>query len=106
MDQGEPISIVAQDNIVSAGLYSGYVIFYDLRNKKWILEEENNDQSARVTWAMGLQESHERKNRNNPNNYPLLNIKKHNSALAVGGGPVYGNTARTRGLEGVLTLWE
>ena len=106
MDQGEPISIVAQDNIVSAGLYSGYVIFYDLRNKKWILEEEANDQSARVTWAMGIQESHERKNMNNPNNYPLLNIKRHNSALAVGGGPVYGNTARTRGLEGVLTLWE
>ena len=106
MDQGEPISIVAQDNIISAGLYSGYVVFFDLRSKKWILEDENNDQSARVTWAMGIQESHVRKNRNNPNDYPLLNIKKHNSVLAVGGGPVYGNTAKTRGLEGVLTMWE
>ena len=70
------------------------------------MEEDDNDQSARLAWAMGVQESHERKNRYYPNHYPLLNLKKHNGTLAVGGGPVYGGVARDRGLEGVLTLWE
>ena len=107
IDQGCPVSIVAQDNIVVAGLYSGYVVFYDMRSKKWLLEEENNSQSARLAWTMGVRERHEQRNRHCSNTYPLLNIKKHNGTLGVAGGPVYlANTARTRGLDGVLTLWE
>ena len=89
-----------------AGLYSGFVVFYDLRSKKWILEEDDNDQSARLAWSMGVQEKHGGKNKYYPNHYPLLSLKKHNDTLAVGGGPVYGGVARDRRLEGVLTLWE
>ena len=106
MDQGCPASITAHDNIVLAGLYSGFVVFYDLRSKKWILEEDDNDQSARLAWSMGVQEKHGGKNKYYPNHYPLLSLKKHNGTLAVGGGPVYGGVARDRRLEGVLTLWE
>ena len=106
LDQGEPVSIHVIDNVVTAGLYNGFVTFYDMRNRKWVPEEDGNSSSARLTWPMGVQESHVRWNKHNPNNYPLVTLAKRDGVLAVGGGPVFGGTARERTLEGVLTVWE
>lgn len=106
MDQGEPVSLHSQNYVVTAGLFNGHIIFYDTRNRRWVPDEESVEKLARLTWDMGVREAHNRKNRNNPNNYPLVTMRKRRGILAVGGGPVFGGTARERTLEGVITVWE
>ena len=106
IDQGAPVKIHAENYIVTAGMYSGHIAFFDTRNKRWIQDEENAEKCARLTWTMGIQEAHGRKNRHNPNKYPLVSLRKRGGTLAAGGGPVFGGTARERTLEGVITIWE
>ena len=106
MDQGAPVSMHVQNHVVTAGLYNGVVAFFDMRNQSWVRDDDSVDKLSRLTWNMGVQEAHKMKNRNNPNNYPLVTLRKHRGILAVGGGPVYGRTAMERTLEGVITVWE
>ena len=106
IDQGAPVKIHAENYVITAGMYSGHIVFFDTRNKRWIPDEDKAEKGARLTWTMGVQETHGRKNRYNPNKYPLVSLRKRGGILAAGGGPVFGRTARERTLEGVITIWE
>ena len=108
---GLPISLAVKNQIVTAGLWGGFIIYCDLRAKKWILEENSDhleEYYRKVSWPLGL--SGHPVNRTVeeflPNLYPLTCMKQRDGVLAAGGGPIIGNMSEENHLEGIVTVWD
>ena len=108
---GLPLKLAIEDQIVTVGLWGGYVTHCDLRAKKWILEETSahlQEYFRKVSWPMGLSGHPEVKTVDQylPNLYPLTSMKQRGGTLAAGGGPINDNMSEANYFEGVVTLWD
>ena len=114
---GLPLSLAVEDQIVTAGLWGGYIIYCDLRAKRWILEENSNhleEYYRKVSWPLGLSGHPEVRTIDEflPNLYPLTCMKQRNGVLAAGGGPIISESSvranfdEANQLEGIVTVWD
>lgn len=108
---GLPVSLAAKNQIVTAGLWGGFIIYCDLRAKKWILEENSShleEYYRKVSWPLGLSGHPVNRTIDEflPNLYPLTCMKQRGDMLAAGGGPIIGNMTESTQLEGIVTTWD
>ena len=108
---GRPVSLAIDNQIVTAGLWGGFIIYCDLRAKKWIIEENSShleEHYRKVSWPLGLSGHPVNRTIDEflPNLYPLTCMKQRGEILAAGGGPIIGNMAEGNHLEGIVTTWD